>query len=336
MKQIRIHPNGVGTLKAIPGVAGGHKSRILGVITAISLIALALCLHTPVQAANKPGLSPAAAPPTLSRPPVQAVTPADPADTLSESSEQPSAKDPLDIFSGGPAGILLSQYLRTATAYTEGAARQQRRAFARMRNAKPEIQQQLVPELAAAYQRLPETDYDRRWLLIDTLGQLQTPESLDYLGQIAQTGLPDEKMPKAARHQATNDQEIAIRLAAVRGITKLARRSLPKADKLLLEVARKSPVRGVKNQAIHGYLHAPQRTTKMHSAGEYRMTPTYSQRLTVLKRTLPVEVYKPAERAYLSPRLFASPPEIIQRKQAETKKESRESSAPPTIRRGGK
>lgn len=202
------------------------------------------------------------------------------------------------LFNGTAAGSLLTGHLRTGMDYTVGAARRERVSLMHLRNQSVELQNQMAAEAVAAYYRLEEVEYFKRWYTVHLLSELENENALDILSGIALSTLPIEKntapVPDGALIVANSRKsEIKIRLAAVRGLVKLIKEGQTQAEDLLLKVAKESPLRSVKTQAIHNYLMAPviSRTILFKSIEDYRQSQMYQDRLTILRRQLPSAVH---------------------------------------------
>ncbi len=259
-----------------------------------------------------------------------------PADTFTPAPDGTAKKDPFDLFSGGPAGFLLSQYLKTTVDFAPDAARRQRMALSELQKADESVKRQMVSELVAAYQRLPEEDYDRRWLLIDTLAQLERAEAVEHLSGIALTALPPERLMRKGEEWSSRDDEIAIRLAAVRGLARLSAMKVSAADKKLISIAGRSTLPAIKKQAIQGYLDAPVRSLKTGTLEGYRKSPDFNRRFTDLKRQLPAEAQRLADEVVTVKPDIAVPDEVKQAVQnRKTRQEPATNDAPPVVKKGG-
>jgi hypothetical protein len=257
-------------------------------------------------------------------------------DVLNLTQPQTAKRDPLDIFSGGPAGYLLSQYLKTAVDFTPEAARRQRMALNALKQAPPNVRQQMVSELVAAYQRMPEGEYDRRWLLVDTLSQLDDQQSTEHLGMIALTALPPERVNRKNADWSSRDEEISIRLAAVRGLTKLSAKQVSAAEGKLILIAARSNITAVRKQAILGYVDAPARSAKIGTLEGFRKTPVFTQRLTNIKRQIPPDAQKMADEVTMIKPDISIPVEVIQAVQNRKMRiEPQQNDPAPAARKGG-
>ncbi len=135
-----------------------------------------------------------------------------------------------DLFSGTQAGSLLTGHLKTSMNFIEGAARRERVSLMHLRNQSEELQKQMVAESIAAYYRLNEEEYFKRWSVVDLLSELENGNALDMLEEIALSTVPAEKFPfpvasnnKNSKFVQSRELEVRIRLAAVRGIVKLSK-----------------------------------------------------------------------------------------------------------------
>ena len=103
--------------------------------------------------------------------------------------------------------------------------------------------------LAKAYQAAPQASYLERWSVATVLGDLQRPDALNALRDIAVSALPKIVGDDATQAIA---EETMIRVAAVEGIAGQASRN-PDARAVLLESA-KSPVFSVRRAAAQAFL----------------------------------------------------------------------------------
>lgn len=209
-------------------------------------------------------------------------------DLLISSGRTRSLSDPFDLFSGSIAGRALSEHLRVATRYDDFAARRYRMSLARLKS--PELSRQAVAELASAYARLPSAAYDQRWLIVHTLGELERSDALDALADVAARTVPAAIASADESTSSPREEEISIRLAAVRGIARLAQLGYRGADDQLLALARTSTVLAVQLQAVQAYLNAARIDTRATSLAAYRQTRAFAARADVVRRTLPREL----------------------------------------------
>lgn len=219
----------------------------------------------------------------------------EPADNLSLVKDvSPDERDQLDIFSGGRAGLYLSQHLHTVTDFSPGVARREMLSLNNLKKQDEKLKAQMVSELLAAYARLEEEKYELRWLVIDLLAQLEINEAVDELSEISLVKIPPERM-RANHHQSSIGEEIAIRLASVQGVVKLAANGNQLAQESLIQIARRSPVRVVKIHAVHAYLLSPLKSMKIKSLEDYKRSDIYQRQLETLRRQLPEETIKLVE-----------------------------------------
>ena len=265
------------------------RSRLLSVVSLALLSAiLAACAHAPRDEIGPP----------------DRLLPPEPV-----AGERP---EPVAVFSSGAAGQLLARQMKTMVDFGEGAARRHRVSLALLRSTPEETQQQMVSELVAAYARLPEPAYHQRWLVITLLAELGRAEALDFLTELALSDLPPERL-SGGEHQASSQaEELAIRLAAVRGVGRLASRESPDADQSLLEIARSSSRRSVTIRAIHAYLYAPLFTMDTLALDDFRQSDEYELRLVALRESLPPDALELLEVAPLSPQLAPTPRDVIE------------------------
>ncbi len=87
-----------------------------------------------------------------------------------------------------------------------------------LRDHAPEV----VATVAQALSELPEAAYWQRWMLIELVGSLITPESIELLQLQGSAAVPPERYPLDASHVSSVGEELTIRFAAIRGLTYIA------------------------------------------------------------------------------------------------------------------
>lgn len=194
-----------------------------------------------------------------------------------------------ELFSNQPAGVLLSRYLETQVDFSEGANTRQISALKAIQEADDKIKKKMIPELINAYGRLAETDFDRRFMVIDAMTQVGSPEVLDFLPKIVLSNLPEVK--RSHHFFGPYENEIVVRLAAVEGVSALATKKYPASEAKLIEIAKVSPEKAIKVAAIQGYLNAPLWKMSPRSYESYRGSSVYKQRVASLKKTLPAKLH---------------------------------------------
>ena len=219
--------------------------------------------------------------------------------------------EPFAVFSGGAASGLLTRHMRTMVDFSEGAARRHRVSVVSLRSASEELQRQMLSELIAAYARLPEAAYRLRWLTVSALADLERSEALETLSAIALSELPPERLSQLDPHASSQGEELAIRLATVRGVARLASRGNATADSRLLEMVESSPHRAIRLQAIQGFLYAPLHLLDRVPLSRYRQSDEYLRRLAVVRETLPAGMQELLEVQPLSSELAPTPTEVM-------------------------
>jgi hypothetical protein len=82
----------------------------------------------------------------------------------------------------------------------------------------------VVDELVAAYGKVPPQDYSTRQVLVAMLTDLQLPAAIQALANIASAPMP-ERRPVAAHSMDPWEEEVLVRVTAVRGLGALTRDS---------------------------------------------------------------------------------------------------------------
>ena len=151
------------------------------------------------------------------------------------------------VFPNTRVGNLVREHLRTSMGYGEGAEAIYQQSLTNLRN-EPEAAQILHD----GYKKVAPENYFYRTLIVETLKQLRSSQSLTYLADIAQEKIPANRSPENVEHNTRQD-EVVIRITAVEGITLLAVDSSAEAERVLTQLLGSEDL-SVRQMAARGYL----------------------------------------------------------------------------------
>lgn len=155
-----------------------------------------------------------------------------------------------DLFAGFPYGNLIQGHLKLSMAYGKNAEENYQRSLYLLRKEK-----NVAESLAGIYQKIPAQYYLYRTMITETLKQLQSDESLNYLYEIASLHIPRDTEPENPEIDTRTD-EIIIRLTAVEGIGILAKQKNQIAEKMLMRLIDHEDL-SVRQMATRCYLKTP-------------------------------------------------------------------------------
>ncbi|HEU4405984.1 MAG TPA: hypothetical protein VFS43_12020 [Polyangiaceae bacterium] len=159
-------------------------------------------------------------------------------------------------FSATPVGNALASYV-AAELSVQGASVASRSAATAYLRAHPS---EVTSELLAAYDRLPEGQYQARWYIVRTLSALELREAAGALDSIVQREVPPERWAPAPHGKSSVREEEIVRARAIGGLRSLAIAGSPEASAALRR-ALSSPLVPVKMAATQAYLAAGRRST---------------------------------------------------------------------------
>ena len=116
-------------------------------------------------------------------------------------------------------------------------------------------QPNLLAALQDHYRTTPASNYYRRYLVLQLVGELQKPDALPFLKDVATAPLPPQTA--SAESLSPRDDEVAIQMKAVHGVGFIRDGSgLPMSSAFgdLLQIARTHPDRVVRIAAIDTYM----------------------------------------------------------------------------------
>ncbi len=160
------------------------------------------------------------------------------------------------VFPAGALGDLLRTHMKVMTGVGkdpeqkfQDAEKAYQASLQELRGRAPEV----IPLLAGAYNRTEESNYFRRWALVETMRELQSETAVSALAKIATSAIPQERI-RTDPERSSVDEEIRIRVTAVEGLGPLAKTNKV-AERTLLSLT-KNPHLGMQRAAIREYLAA--------------------------------------------------------------------------------
>ena len=187
-------------------------------------------------------------------------------DSQPDSAEETEISEEQD-FPDTKVGRLLSKHMDAALGTGTDVEAQYQRSLTALRSQPDEV----ITLLGVTYNKIDESRYFRRWLMVETLRELHSDSALMLLSDIADQPIPDEKWTDDEAF--SQDKEISIRTTAIAGIADLAGRGNEDANTRLTRFFKhRNP--SIRRVAVIGYL----------GAGE-----DYETRVDFLKRALPEE-----------------------------------------------
>jgi hypothetical protein len=166
------------------------------------------------------------------------------------------AKTAPSVFPSGPLGDLLRNHMKVMNGVGtdpeqeyQDAEKAYQASLRELREKAPEV----IQLLTGAYNRTEESNYFRRWALVETMRELQSETAVRTLAKIATSAIPQERFSTDPERSSV-DEEIRIRVTALEGLGLLARTN-KKAEQTLLSLI-ENPHLGIQRAAIRGYLAA--------------------------------------------------------------------------------
>jgi len=219
------------------------------------------------------------------------VEPSDRSDAFGLKEPSKGAKQSwLAYFSGAEAGADIARYLGIVASPGPDAARRERVALAQLQKKSKKLKSQMVSELYAAYMRMKETDYYKKWLLVNTLGKLNMQVGLNVLHKIAISPIPEEKFKQVNDAVSSRAEESLIRFAAIQGISRYALNHKGDGEKLLFNIATRAKAKAVKNIAVQWYLYLPMKLDKKSDTKKYQNTRVFKNRVQKLGDSMKVDI----------------------------------------------
>jgi hypothetical protein len=169
----------------------------------------------------------------------------DPEYTLEYTGPSPGSGDA--IYPKTPTGQQIKKHLTAMAGVGEDAEANYQKSLAVMR-----LNPEVLSVLAEVYEAIVEEDYFRRTLVVETLKEMHSVDALSYLARIANTPIPEDRMPKNTEVN-TREDEIVIRITAVQGLSVLAAQDSSEANNLLLKLVSHDDLT-VRQMSARGYL----------------------------------------------------------------------------------
>jgi len=165
--------------------------------------------------------------------------------TLKNPGSSPGSGDA--VYPKTPVGKQIKEHLTTMAGVGVDAEANYQSSLAAMRS-NPEV----LPVLAEIYEALPEEDYFRRTLVVETLKELRSAGALPHLIRVANAPIPEDRIPDNTEIN-TREDEIVIRITAVQGLSVLAARDSSEANDQLLKLVAHDDLT-VRQMAARGFL----------------------------------------------------------------------------------
>lgn len=169
----------------------------------------------------------------------------------------PTRPPPADVelFPDTEAGRRLREHLLAVALPSEQPAEADRR-YARSLDGLRRNPAESAKLIEQAYAKADAARYFDRWALIKTAADLQAAQAYGLLSRVARAPLPPETN-KDTHLFSSQDEEVAVRLRAVDGLTALAGKADRRAEADLLALASDEKANSaVRRRAIKGYLRA--------------------------------------------------------------------------------
>ena len=189
---------------------------------------------------------------------------------------------PYSYLPDNDIGNFLRQHFLNATAFGESAEDNYKKSLQLLK----EHSLDAIDTLLKAYENLNSEQYFTRWLIVNTISQLESENAIAPLGLIAKTKIPVEKYNVNKIGYSSVQKEVIIRLAAVRGLSLLARKKFTDAENALVHLSIHGENNALKIMSIQGYLSSEFNIKKFRNWTIYQQSPQYSQRLMYLKNLL--------------------------------------------------
>jgi hypothetical protein len=145
-------------------------------------------------------------------------------------------------------GRIVAAHLLLATTLGPSANENYLRSLDKLREQSEEV----LATCVEAYEMAPESDYNFRELLVETISELRTPEALPVLESIALSAIPTEKGD--LHGVSTVILETSMRMAAAEGLGRLSTQGVDGATSALLKLATSTESVTVRREAIRAYL----------------------------------------------------------------------------------
>lgn len=180
-------------------------------------------------------------------------------------SAQTTTPHRLMYFANDNMGRLLEGHLHRMVKFDRDAERNYQASLVQLRKDAVKV----VPLLAAAFEKMPEKEFARRWTVMETLREMEHPSALKTLKAVALSPVPQERWTDD-QERSSQDQEVFIRATAIDGLAVLSKKGQGEALEALKGLIR-NPDITLRRRAIRGIL----------ATGDYREQEKY------LKSVLP-------------------------------------------------
>ena len=150
-------------------------------------------------------------------------------------------------FPDTPLGAQVAKHVELLAAVGDDAEVNYQKSLIELRSELPEV----IEIIYQAYMKMETTRYFKRWVLVETLRELQSDSILFVLERIAFSDIPDELWSDPENFSI--DKESNIRVTAVDGIAELAKGKNVRAVEILKRLFNHEEL-SIRRRAIRGYL----------------------------------------------------------------------------------
>lgn len=154
---------------------------------------------------------------------------------------------PKSDFPDTPLGEKVAKHVELLAAVGGDAEKNYQKSLIGLRSELPEV----IEIIYQAYMKMEKTRYFKRWVLVETLRELQSDSILIFLETIALSDIPDELWSDPEVFSI--DKESNIRVTAVDGIAQLAKGENLRAEEILKRLFNHEEL-SIRQRAIRGYL----------------------------------------------------------------------------------
>jgi hypothetical protein len=153
------------------------------------------------------------------------------------------------VFPTTETGRLLTEHLNRLADVRPDAEQRYQASLRQLRQQAPKA----IPVLFETYQKTKESNYFRRWAIVNTMKELQNDAAVSSLATIALAPIPPERWSDP--ESSSRSREFIIRVTAVDGLAELAKLGNKKAEAILPRLIKHDNL-SIRRRAIRGYLAA--------------------------------------------------------------------------------
>lgn len=166
-----------------------------------------------------------------------------------------------------------------------------------------------LKSLHDAYFQVPKNQYFERWLCVNTAGHLEHPSFIVFAQQILAQAIPAETSSNT-HYFSTLEEEMMIRLSAINGLERLAKKGNGTAASVLFYTAKDHREHAVAREAALSYISASD-NRKMAQTLLQIYLPAYRQSFLEVKRGNIAALAKQNKLKWMKTKKPASPPPTI-------------------------